>query len=111
MPAKMAPARMAAMPVDRMRPELVIFISKFLGWVGIDVDDGDERQAQIANSLEESVQRRLVGRDTAQQRRAVGLVTEAGHVQASRPASVEVPTETYLVGPVLVGRWCWLLAH
>jgi hypothetical protein len=36
-----------------------------IGLVGIDVDDGNKRQPQIANSLEQAVECRLVGRDAA----------------------------------------------
>src|SRR3954451_23026945 len=79
-----------------------------LGLVGLDLIDRDQRQARVANSLEQAVQRCLVDYRAVDEGGAVGLVGEAEPVKPGGPSGVEVPLEPDFVAPGLVpvaGRW------
>ena len=70
-----------------------------VGLVGLDVQDRDEREAQVADLLEQAVQRGLVDDRAVQDGGAVGLVGEAQPVEPGGPPVVEVALEADLVRP------------
>ena len=70
--------------------------------VGLDLGDGDQRQAQVADLLEQAVQRGLVDDRTAEHGRAVVGVGEGEAVEPGGPPAVEMPGEPDLVGAGLV---------
>src|SRR5438093_8515636 len=117
MPTKKAPPATAARPAQRMRFEAIVCISLLLDLAvrrfGIDPDDRDQRQAQIAHLREQAVQGRLVGHRPADDGRAVGRVAEAQALEPGAPPAVEVPLEPDLVppGPVALAARRAFLAH
>ena len=73
-----------------------------VGLVGLDVGDRDQRQADVADLLEQAVQRGLVGDRAVDDGGAVALVAEAQAVEPGSPAGIEVPLEADLVASGLV---------
>ena len=65
--------------------------------VGADVGDGNQRQAQVADLLEQAMQGGLVGHRATDQRGAVGFVGEAQSVKPGSPAGAEVSLDPELV--------------
>ena len=63
------------------------------------VDDrhGDQGYAEVANFGEQPVQRRLVGDDTGQARRAVVFVGQGEITDPGRPVMIQVPGDPKLV--------------
>src|SRR4051812_19509011 len=73
----------------------------------------DQWQSQVANLLQQAVQRGLVDDRAVQERGAAGLVGEAQPVEPGSPALVEVSgdPDVVLVGFVPVARGCVGLVH
>jgi hypothetical protein len=72
---------------------------------GINTNDGDERQAKVANPLEQAMQSRLVLRDAAQRRCPIAFMGKGGHIQSGRPTGIKVTPKTNLIGPARVPIW------
>ena len=68
-----------------------------VGSVGVEADDRDQRQAGVADLLEQAVEGGLVGDRAPEDRRTVALVAEAQAVEPGGPAAVEVALEADLV--------------
>ena len=71
------------------------------GVVGLDVGDGDKRQADVSHLLQEAVQGRLIDDRAAEHGRAIALVAEGHSIEPGGPTSLQVPPETDLVPSVL----------
>ena len=78
----------------------------FVDWSASTWQDGDQRQAEVADLLEQAVQRGLVDDRAVEDGGAVGLVAEAQPVEPGGPAVVEVAREADLVLPRLVPAAC-----
>src|SRR6476619_3295371 len=74
-----------------------------VGRVGIDPGDRNQRQAHIADLLEQAVQRGLVDDDAVNDGGAVAAGGEGQPVKPGGPAVVEVPLEADLVPSGLAG--------
>jgi hypothetical protein len=78
--------------------------------IGVDLGDRDQREAGVADFLEQAVQGGLVGHRAEDERGAVGFVGEAQSVEPGDPSGAEVPLDANLVrsGLVMAER---LIAH
>ena len=86
------------------------------GRVGLgrsDLHGRDQRQTDVANLLEETVQGRLVRHMAVDESGAAALVGEAESVEPRSPMSIEMPLEADLVlsGLVTTARRCVRLVH
>ena len=59
----------------------------------LDADDRDERQAYVADPLEQAVQRSLVGDQAMDDGGAVALMGEAQPVEPGSPSAIEMSLE------------------
>src|SRR5207249_6698645 len=82
-----------------------------IGLAGFDLSDRDQRQAQVADFLEQAVQRGLVGYRAADDGGAVAGVGEAQSVKPGGPPGIEVPLEADFVPPRAVMRAGRYVAH
>ena len=67
------------------------------GLVGADLGDGDQRQAEVADFLEQAMQRGLVGHRAGDERACRRFVGEAQSVEPGGPAGAEVTLNADLV--------------
>ena len=83
------------------------------GVVGLDVGDGDKRQADVSHLLQEAVQGRLIDDRAAEHGRAIALVAEGHSIEPGGPTSLQVPPESDLVPFVLgaIVSWAARLSH
>jgi hypothetical protein len=77
----------------------------------LDLSDRDERQAQVADFLEQAMQRGLVGYRATDDGGAVVLVGQAQSVKPGSPPGIEVPPEADFVPPRAVMRASRYFAH
>ena len=76
----------------------------YVGLVGVDLGDRDQRQAYVAHLLEQAVQSGLVDDEAGDDGGAVAVVGQAQPVEPGGPAGIEVPLEADFVPSGLVRR-------
>jgi hypothetical protein len=72
-------------------------VGGYVGLLGFDSSDRNQRQADVAHSLEQPMESGLVDDKTMDEGGAVALVAEAQSVEPSGPSRSEVPLETDFV--------------
>ncbi|HWN61254.1 MAG TPA: hypothetical protein VNO25_11375, partial [Streptosporangiaceae bacterium] len=82
-----------------------------IGLAGFDLSDRDQRQAQVADFLEQAMQRGLVGYRAADDGGAVVHVDEAKSVKPGSPPGIKVPFEADFVPLRAVMRAGRYFAH
>jgi hypothetical protein len=82
-----------------------------MGLVGLDTEDRDQRQADIANLLEQAVQGSLIGYRAMDDGGAIAPVGETQPVKPGGPSGIEVPLEADLVSPALLSIGVVRSAH
>ena len=65
----------------------------YVGLIGCDLSDRDQRQADIAHFLEQAMECRLVGDKTMNRGGAVALMGKAESVKAGGPSGIQVSLE------------------
>src|SRR4029079_7725979 len=79
----------------------LVIITLVLPWswmrIAVDASDGDQRGAQVADPLEQAVERRLVGDRTGDDRRPVVLDAERQPLEPRRPVGAQRPDDPDLV--------------
>src|SRR5215208_800725 len=90
---------------------VLLFESIGTPFLGVDLVDREQRQAEVAQRAEQSVQRRLVDDGALDEGGAVGPGRERHPVEPGRPAGAEVALEPDLVPATVVPTAGRRVAH